>query len=177
MEHNHGASVLLVIAGAAAYRLWFIVHRGLRVCTYACCLLSLHPWWFHEALIFSDVKQTFCLFFSSWSEVHFWTFGVDVTNQHYCIRLTGQNKRGEKKGQTHIWKDRRKVAIIYFLKAQTPDGCQPFQYLWCTWNSEATNNWLSGKVKYLPTPTEVKVWQIKERINEQRCEKTSISLP
>lgn len=58
----------------------------------------------------------------------FCTFQVQVrANQHSCFKLIGQTKRREKKGQTHIWKDRRKVAIIYFLKAQTPDGCQPFK--------------------------------------------------
>lgn len=29
------------------------------------------------------------------------------------------------KGQTDIWKDRQRLAIIYFIKPHTPAGCQP----------------------------------------------------
>lgn len=60
---------------------------------------------FHFPLLPCDVRRT---------GSYFWYCRVKHTEEKI-------------KGQKDIWKDRRKVAIVYFVKPQTPDGCQHFK--------------------------------------------------
>lgn len=92
MEHNDGASVLLVIAGAASYHLPFIFHSGLRVLVRRLSpLLFLHLWCFHKSLLFSNIKPTLFHLFSlrhltlTFIFVH---FRYNVTDQQLFFGIT-----------------------------------------------------------------------------------------